>query len=127
MARIGLAVTCTLIGLLSGCMHSQEVVRSQGPDKQTYAMTPGMAAPHMGHQGHMGQQGHMHGQGMACPTCPPGHNQQGFDFWKPTHHHTWEYNPPQGLKYPDQNQPPAVTQYPYYTVKGPTDFFYTGE
>jgi len=31
------------------------------------------------------------------------------------------------LRYPDPNQPPAVMQYPYYTVKGPTDFFYTGE
>ena len=29
-----------------------------------------------------------------------------------------------GLVYPPQNGPPAVVQYPYYTVKGPTDFFY---
>jgi len=26
--------------------------------------------------------------------------------------------------YPPQNQKPAVYQYPYYTIKGPTDFFY---
>ncbi len=121
MARTGLAVTCALIGLMSGCMHSPEVVRSQGPDKHTYAMTPGMAGPQMGYQGQM------HGPGMGCPTCPPGHNQSGYDFWKPTHHHTWEYNPPQGLKYPDPNEPPATIQYPYYTVKGPTDYFYTGD
>jgi hypothetical protein len=63
---------------------------------------------------------------MACPTCPQPH-QQGHDFWRPTHHHTWDYTPPTDLRYPDPNQPPAVMQYPYYTVKGPTDFFYTGE
>lgn len=121
MARTGLVLTCALVGLMmSGCMHSPDVVRSQGPDQHSYAMTPGMM-PQPGHHGHM------HGQQSQCPTCPPGHNMYGMDFWKPTHHHTWEYNAPQGLRYPDPNQPPAVIQYPYYTVKGPTDYFYTGE
>jgi hypothetical protein len=59
-----------------------------------------------------------HGNG--CPVCPQHH---GFDVWRPTHHHTWDYNAPKGLTYPDQNQPPATVQYPYYTVKGPSDFF----
>lgn len=62
----------------------------------------------------------MHG-GSSCPACPQGH---GFDVWRPTHHHTWEYNAPKGLSYPSPNQPPGVIQYPYYTVKGPSDFFY---
>lgn len=43
------------------------------------------------------------------------------------HDYKWTYNPPQGLVYPPQNQPAGVIQYPYYTVKGPTDFFYTGK
>lgn len=59
-------------------------------------------------------------QGNACPVRP---QQHGSNVWRPTHHHTWEYNAPKGLTYPDQNQPPATVQYPYYTVKGPSDFF----
>ena len=39
------------------------------------------------------------------------------------HYHTFEYNAPKNLKYPPANQPPAVVQYPYYTLRGPTDFF----
>lgn len=120
MSRTGLAVSCALLGLISGCMHSPDVVRSQGPEMMSYEHAPGMQAQ-MG-----GGHGHQHGPGMSCPSCPQPH-QKGFDFWRPTHHHTWEYTPPQNLKYPDPNQPPAVVQYPYYTVKGPTDFFYTGE
>ena len=128
MSRTGLVASCALIGLISGCMNTQDVVRSQGPEMMSYANSPGqmgmgMPGPMMGMGGH---QGHQHGPGMACPTCPQPH-QQGHDFWRPTHHHTWDYTPPTDLRYPDPNQPPAVMQYPYYTVKGPTDFFYTGE
>ena len=43
------------------------------------------------------------------------------------HDYKWSYKPPQGLVYPPRNQPAGVIQYPYYTVKGPTDFFYTGK
>ena len=39
------------------------------------------------------------------------------------HYHTFEYKAPKNLKYPPANQPPAVVQYPYYTLRGPTDFF----
>lgn len=45
------------------------------------------------------------------------------NMWHPTHYHTFTYNPPQNLVYPQQNQPAAVVQYPYYTHKGPDDFF----
>ncbi|MEO1996375.1 MAG: hypothetical protein ABGZ17_13990 [Planctomycetaceae bacterium] len=44
--------------------------------------------------------------------------------WKPKHRHYYTYDAPQNLVYPPKNTPPAVVQYPYYTVKGPTDFFY---
>ncbi|HID22559.1 MAG TPA: hypothetical protein EYP14_09175 [Planctomycetaceae bacterium] len=56
------------------------------------------------------------GRLFGCDGCPK--------LWYPTHHHTYCYKRPQGLVYPPQNQPAAVVQYPYYTVKGPTDFFY---
>jgi len=39
------------------------------------------------------------------------------------HYHTFEYDVPDNLSYPPANQPPAIVQYPYYTLRGPTDFF----
>ena len=51
-------------------------------------------------------------------------SQPSGNVWQPTHHHTWDYKAPQNLSYPDPNQPPGIVQYPYYTVKGPTDFFF---
>ena len=54
--------------------------------------------------------------------CPP---DQGHDYsqWQPTHHLWYKYNHPQNLVYPQDNTPAAVVQYPYYTCKGPDDFF----
>lgn len=35
----------------------------------------------------------------------------------------YRYRAPQDLRYPAANQPAGVVVYPYYTVKGPDDFF----
>ena len=45
--------------------------------------------------------------------------------WYPRHHHTYFYDVPDDgeFVYPPADQPPAVVQYPYYTVRGPSDFF----
>lgn len=51
------------------------------------------------------------GRGMGCKHC----NRIFAHYTQPT-----------GLLYPPQNQPAGVTFYPYYTVKGPSDFFYNG-
>ncbi len=51
--------------------------------------------------------------------CPDGNCQQERGRWD----HQWSYVPPQGLSYPPANQPASVVQYPYYTLKGPDDFF----
>lgn len=48
--------------------------------------------------------------GLGCKSCP--------------HHvNTYQHNWPRNLVYPDPSAPPAVVQYPYYTLRGPTDFF----
>ena len=67
------------------------------------------------------------------PNCPPGHCPHGLLRGRCAHclaglnlkghHHYWSYSQPAGLVYPPAHQPPAVVQYPYYTVKGPDDFF----
>lgn len=56
----------------------------------------------------------------GCGLCGWLWNGRG---WHPTHHHTYDYKAPKGLVYPPANQPAAVVQYPYYTLKGPDDFF----
>lgn len=43
--------------------------------------------------------------------------------WVPTHQHWFSYEAPRNLQYPAANVPPASIFYPYYTVKGPDDFF----
>ncbi len=52
-----------------------------------------------------------------CKHCGPG------PTWYPTHMHWFTYEEPRDLVYPPTNVPPAVVQYPYYTLKGPNDFF----
>ena len=41
----------------------------------------------------------------------------------PVHRNYVNYKVPNNLSYPQQNTPAATVQYPYYTLKGPTDFF----
>jgi hypothetical protein len=41
----------------------------------------------------------------------------------PHHYQTYQYNWPRNQVYPTQGVPAGVIQYPYYTLRGPTDFF----
>jgi len=41
----------------------------------------------------------------------------------PSHYQTYSYNWPQNMVYPNSQTPAGVVQYPYYTFRGPTDFF----
>jgi len=123
--NLALLVCCVLMPFAAGC--SQPVVRGQN------GMRSHSQAPQLAGMGNMTADGNMQLAGPPpgpvfydgpatsnCPTCPT----RPADIWRPTHHHTSTYKAPRDLKYPSQNQPPAVYQYPYYTVKGPTDFFY---
>lgn len=61
----------------------------------------------------------------SCPYC----NGHGCDHcnggqWAPTHLYQHMYKIPQGMVYPQNPTPGAITVYPYYTHKGPDDFFY---
>lgn len=68
--------------------------------------------------GHWWSRNHRCGTGWQ-PTGPF-HNE--YESQHHTHH--WDYIPPYGLTYPPDGQPAAVVFYPYYTLKGPDDFFY---
>lgn len=68
--------------------------------------------------------------GGDCPhcqngaACPPGGCQHCMGKSCPKHYHTYSYQWPQNMVYPPAVVPAGFVQYPYYTLRGPTDFFY---
>lgn len=68
----------------------------------------------------------------GCPSgaCPPGHcggcqgNGQAA-CGGPRHGYSFAYEYPNDLSYPPPNVPGGAVIYPYYTHKGPSDFFRT--
>ncbi len=67
----------------------------------------GGACPH-------GVQGGCRGCNTGCGRAPD---------WYPKHHKTYAYSVPNDLSYPEQNAVGGAIKYPYYTHKGPSDFF----
>ncbi len=132
----GLAASL-LLPLCIGCQAGPGVVRGQNAGMQPPQHMAGRAPQHMAGGAPQATAGpiyydgpahgpsmqHMLPNGYGDPGCPSGNCQPMTKVWSPSHHHTWDYQPPQNLSYPPQNQPPAVIQYPYYTLRGPTDFF----
>lgn len=118
-----------VVGLMAsvGCQSNHAIIRGQNPA----SCAPGANGPMGPMPGPMYYDGPASGDGMACPSgqcqsecewarypsdCPENYH------W-PKHHHTFDYRQPKGLVYPPQNQPAGVVVYPYYTCKGPSDFF----
>jgi len=139
----GLAV-CLTGTMLAGCSANQGIVRGQSPD-QTHVTGQAVVEPTGFHGNHHFREdpgacqgpdcpyhngagngvaflGHGHHRnGSSCPTC-----QNGYDdgrTWHPTHRHWFVYKQPRDLVYPPANTPAPIVQYPYYNVKGPSDFF----
>jgi len=76
-------------------------------------------------------QGHP-ASGSACPFCQSGgngvhgmlHNSiQHLRGPYPQHHVSYSYSRPNNLQYPPPQVPGGAIVYPYYTLKGPSDFF----
>lgn len=122
------------IGLLAtGCASTTPTFRGQSPN------------PSFASFGGPVQQGYDNSNGAGCPNgqcypgpsgyasqCPPGgHCHNGHCNgaghcnipFHPVHRNFHTYSAPQGLMYPPENAAPAMVQYPYYTLRGPTDFF----
>ena len=70
----------------------------------------------------------------ACPDCQNGQSCPqngcrrcgrgcGYHHGMPHHYQTTQYDWPQNMVYPQQGVPSGMVQYPYYTLRGPTDFF----
>lgn len=108
------------IGLLAtGCASSTPTFRGQSPNA-SFASYGGPME-----------------QGYSVQGCPNGACQQGYGGqcnhcnngtgcnlpFHPVHRNFHTYHAPQNLMYPPENAAPALYQYPYYTLRGPTDFF----
>jgi len=123
-----------------GCRSPlQELIRAQSPPV-TSAVPPSgeqsISYPHAtGHPpGTVVYEGH-NGQYTTSYPCEDGQCGNGGWGHLGTHHYkkphgyhiyNFDYSQPKGLVYPPRNQPAGVTFYPYYTLRGPTDFFYEG-
>jgi hypothetical protein len=135
-------VAAVLLPLATGCTQNSGIVRGQNPAE--FAPQVPMGAEYYGDGGAPGHHcpmcdngsgGHPGNGGYPYPgleqPMPFGHVlSHGPQFAgasgrgaHPTHYHWFSYEQPQNLVYPPENQPAAVIQYPYYTVKGPSDFF----
>lgn len=60
-----------------------------------------------------------HGFHGGCPSCGLGRAPD----WYPKHHFSYSYSVPNDLTYPQQNAVGGAIVYPYYTHRGPSDFF----
>lgn len=145
-AKLACGLLAAVVGGVSlGCSSSPGIVRAQSPGfgpPATYAEpgTPAMTTeegmivqegqPVYTEQGQVYSDGQVvYQNGAADPYCPPGGyavdpNTFGRNNdWFPQHMHKYSVSVPHNLSYPPQDQPAAVVFYPYYTVRGPTDFF----
>ena len=112
------------VGMMAivGCQSNHAIVRGQNPGSGA----PGANGPMPGPMYYDGPAG---GNPGACPPgqCRPEWSKSPCDcpedYHFPKHHHTFDYRQPKNLVYPPQNQPAAAVVYPYYTCKGPSDFF----
>lgn len=126
-------LVCLALPLCIGCNATSNAVRGQSPQGQLGSLPApqemqvaptyrGKPNAEVMHRASMATGGH---NPQNCPVCQQGQGGAGqWRGWTPIHHHTYSYKPPKDLAYPPDNQPAAVVQYPYYTVKGPSDFFY---
>jgi hypothetical protein len=115
---------CLVVPLCAGCASDQNVYRGQAPPQAVNMQPPGAPTG----PGTMVDSAACPQNGCDGGTCDPHHGCQ----CQPRHFYAWDYDAPycnncchnEGpLVYPPNPTPGAVVQYPYYTCKGPDDFF----
>ena len=141
-AAAGLALS-----VLTGCGQNAMTVRGQAPGEgqgmpglmpqgQMYSGPPqGVASGSMPYgmpldPTNADSQGYWNsnGWGPNGPNPPmPGYAQgQGNGLYSNERSAQFQYSEPKDLRFPIVGDSPAVIQYPYYTFKGPDDFFVGG-
>ncbi len=112
--RFTLLLLSGAIGLtLSGCASlSSPVTRAQSPQIQPTGWETASCQSCQNCQG-MG----------ACNNGCHDPNQLINLPFHPVHRNSYTVNAPKNLMYPPSPSQAGITQYPYYTFRGPTDFF----
>lgn len=117
--------------LVTGCASSTPTMRAQSPQGHPGSWSDG---PVMNDGCPMCQSSMGMGNGQ-CESCGPrrgSHGQRcapncqgaGCNLpFHPVHRNFHTYTAPQNMMRPPENAAPAQVQYPYYTFRGPTDFF----
>ncbi|RLS53963.1 MAG: hypothetical protein DWH91_13055 [Planctomycetota bacterium] len=130
-AAIGLAISA------SGCgATGAAVTRGQNPNGPAIGMQPDhRVRPVAAIQDHVQGSHTSYYSDRQAPACPPQggtcpHGIHGgcrscgtANDWYPKHHFSYSYSVPNDLKYPSPNAVGGAIAYPYYTFKGPSDFF----
>jgi len=128
-SKLALGIAAALIVPLSlGCSANSGVVRGQNPAP--------MAAPGVDRGQQMAYQSggphQVYPMSAAAEPMPQTQMVDGGYYCPPTtyghhglrqHRHWFTYDQPTDLRYPAANTPAPIVQYPYFTVKGPSDFF----
>lgn len=138
------AVAGLALSVLTGCSQNAMTVRGQAPmdsqsmpgltpESQMYSNPPqtvsagGMPYGMPGDPTAAGAASNWMGNGWAegGPNAPmPGYEQGQGGGYGYERSYKFKYKEPRDLRYPPVGDVPAVVQYPYYTFKGPDDFFH---
>lgn len=109
-----------------GCANTTPVMRAQSPPAQATGLVQAQAPVQptgWSHSGYASSCQHCQGAGAgSCSQCYDPNQLINLPF-HPIHRNSYTYNTPRNLMYPPSPTPAGVTQYPYYTFRGPTDFF----
>ena len=126
-SRTSMLLLSGAIGLMStGCAAISPTMRAQSPEAIKVSNASGASGAASDSQCKVCDGGFVSAANCrngACQSCGRG-GAGGMNLpFHPVHRNFHTYDVPQGLTYPQQNTPAAVYQYPYYTTRGPTDFF----
>lgn len=124
---------CLVASLGVGCSTGPQSVRGQSPEAAAFGRPASVQRAGSVPPQQYAPVSHVPGAGRrpAAGLSPHGfagggrfHGATGTGRnWSPTHSHWFDYERPRNLVYPPANQPAGVVAYPYYTLRGPTDFF----
>ena len=97
---------------ITGCEITSLVTRAQSPPIQT--ATWGQEVTGASCQNCQGSEG--------CSSCVDPRQRINLPF-HPMHRNSYTVNAPRNMMYPPSPSQSGITQYPFYTFRGPTDFF----
>lgn len=121
LVRAFMVLLSGAIGLtLTGCSTNSTILRGQSPQATPVSVDGGAgthSCPMCEANGAISGHGTPYAPHGAA--CAPGCNLP----LHPVHRNFQTYSTPPGLMYPQDETPAATVQYPYYTLRGPTDFF----